>query len=434
MADSAQLMGAPSAPVMMQGQGQMMGQSSQNQAGSASIHHSAGQRSGYPQSSQQQASHMQAPVQQQQYYSSSQAAAAAAAANAVGMGTGYVDYGGGPSQAHQQPPSRHMKSGSSSHHRQRNAIMHQHRTSAAAISDPMMASGLTEHLASANGPLTGSGSALNQLGASGYNTSAYYQQQRDSNQMLPGGNVDYPYQSHQSRYEAHLMPDHVSRGRSRSHAMGTSYPHHQPASTTVGAYHLDPANRSAIDPLGSGVPYDPASRLNYPGASQDIRYMQDRISSMAGVNDVMGLGSYNPLDDLLTTTGPQPMPASRHAQMSSGLHGQHLQHQHQQQNQAHLMDPMSAANYPQMNAANRDAYVTELRARLMELQNSYATVKRELDVATQKLGSSMHSIKTFWSPELKKERALRKEEATKYALINDQMKLMRVEVQVSREF
>ncbi|KFM61491.1 ELKS/Rab6-interacting/CAST family member 1, partial [Stegodyphus mimosarum] len=41
----------------------------------------------------------------------------------------------------------------------------------------------------------------------------------------------------------------------------------------------------------------------------------------------------------------------------------------------------------------------------------------------------MHSIKTFWSPELKKERALRKEEAAKHALINDQLKMLRSENQ-----
>ena len=44
----------------------------------------------------------------------------------------------------------------------------------------------------------------------------------------------------------------------------------------------------------------------------------------------------------------------------------------------------------------------------------------------------MHSIKTFWSPELKKERALRKEESAKYSLINDQLKLLNSENQVSK--
>ena len=79
---------------------------------------------------------------------------------------------------------------------------------------------------------------------------------------------------------------------------------------------------------------------------------------------------------------------------------------------------------------SRDSFVMELQARLNEIQNQYAHVKRELDATTQKLGSSMHSIKTFWSPELKKERALRKEEAAKYALLSDQLKILRSENQV----
>lgn len=78
-----------------------------------------------------------------------------------------------------------------------------------------------------------------------------------------------------------------------------------------------------------------------------------------------------------------------------------------------------------------DSYVMELQTRLNDLQLQYNNLKRELEATTQKLGSSMHSIKTFWSPELKKERALRKEEAAKYALLNDQMKTLRADNAVS---
>jgi hypothetical protein len=63
-----------------------------------------------------------------------------------------------------------------------------------------------------------------------------------------------------------------------------------------------------------------------------------------------------------------------------------------------------------------------------------ANLRKELELTNQKLGSSMHSIKTFWSPELKKERALRKEESAKYSLINDQLKLLNSENQVGDYF
>lgn len=395
--------------------------------------------------------------------------------------------------------SRHM-GGKSSGHRARSSMMHQHRASAAAISDPMLASGLTEQLANASGALTGSGSALNQLTAGyptqgtsgqvmGATTAGYYNPNQQQQQMMgPGGGYiprdqihsqsGYPSAGggqHQSRYDSYYDPSlgggHGAprSSRARSHTMGVMLPGMQQqqfgqmgqlGSTTAGAYHLDMSAREAGNlSLGATGGYPNPSSLmdaqqqqqysqmhSRPGAylgGQDpllsSRMYLDRALSMPpssqlgaglsssyggagnfgeGVAGGLGLGAYNPLDDplassnlavgglsarnpgLVPTLGPDPLLA--------GLGSSAVVPSHQ-----------------------RDAYVTELKARLMELQNSYANVKRELDSATQKLGSSMHSIKTFWSPELKKERALRKEEATKFALINDQMKLMRVEVQVS---
>lgn len=102
----------------------------------------------------------------------------------------------------------------------------------------------------------------------------------------------------------------------------------------------------------------------------------------------------------------------------------------------YLRDPLlrgtgqMATHQIDRGAYSRDTFIAELQARLNELQTQYGHVKRELDATTQKLGSSMHSIKTFWSPELKKERAQRKEEAAKYALLNDQLKILRAENQV----
>lgn len=76
-------------------------------------------------------------------------------------------------------------------------------------------------------------------------------------------------------------------------------------------------------------------------------------------------------------------------------------------------------------------FIGELQHQNSDLQRDLANLKKELELTNQKLGSSMHSIKTFWSPELKKERALRKEESAKYSLINDQLKLLSSENQVS---
>ncbi|CAD1477496.1 unnamed protein product, partial [Heterotrigona itama] len=74
-------------------------------------------------------------------------------------------------------------------------------------------------------------------------------------------------------------------------------------------------------------------------------------------------------------------------------------------------------------------YIGELQNQNNDLQRELGNLKKELDLTNQKLGSSMHSIKTFWSPELKKERALRKEETCKYSLINEQLKMLNSENQ-----
>lgn len=54
----------------------------------------------------------------------------------------------------------------------------------------------------------------------------------------------------------------------------------------------------------------------------------------------------------------------------------------------------------------------------------------QLEGKESKLSSSMNSIKTFWSPELKKERALRKDEATKMAVWKEQYRVVQEETQV----
>ncbi|TMW44100.1 hypothetical protein DOY81_010820 [Sarcophaga bullata] len=82
-----------------------------------------------------------------------------------------------------------------------------------------------------------------------------------------------------------------------------------------------------------------------------------------------------------------------------------------------------------MPPVDRGYHLGDLQHQNTDLQRELAQLKRELELTNQKLGSSMHSIKTFWSPELKKERALRKEESAKYSLINDQLKLLSTENQ-----
>lgn len=61
-------------------------------------------------------------------------------------------------------------------------------------------------------------------------------------------------------------------------------------------------------------------------------------------------------------------------------------------------------------------------------------LRRDVEVKESKLSSSMNSIKTFWSPELKKERALRKDEVSKITVWKEQYRVIQDEAQVSHTF
>jgi len=66
---------------------------------------------------------------------------------------------------------------------------------------------------------------------------------------------------------------------------------------------------------------------------------------------------------------------------------------------------------------------------IMKLQQENEMLRKELDQKETKLQTQMNSIKTFWSPELKQERSLRKEESALVSTLRDQLKLSQEEQQ-----
>lgn len=72
-----------------------------------------------------------------------------------------------------------------------------------------------------------------------------------------------------------------------------------------------------------------------------------------------------------------------------------------------------------------------LQAQLRDMQRENEILRRELELKESKLGSSANSIKSFWSPELKKERGMRKEEAARTSVLKEQMRVTHEENQVS---
>lgn len=63
----------------------------------------------------------------------------------------------------------------------------------------------------------------------------------------------------------------------------------------------------------------------------------------------------------------------------------------------------------------------------MDMQKECYFLKCELDTCQQKLSSNMQSIKQFWSPELKRERQMRKEEQQKYHVLLEKFKIVQAQ-------
>ncbi|XP_071810135.1 ELKS/Rab6-interacting/CAST family member 1-like isoform X4 [Asterias amurensis] len=82
----------------------------------------------------------------------------------------------------------------------------------------------------------------------------------------------------------------------------------------------------------------------------------------------------------------------------------------------------STHHHPEDMRPPREAMLLDVHTQLREYQLENASLKQELEAKETKLASSMNSIKTFWSPELKKERAARKEEATRMQVLKDQFR------------
>ncbi|XP_071081975.1 ERC protein 2-like [Haliotis cracherodii] len=83
---------------------------------------------------------------------------------------------------------------------------------------------------------------------------------------------------------------------------------------------------------------------------------------------------------------------------------------------------------PTSQSEYRNSLIFELQVQVSEYHKECAKLQKELETAKEKLGSSMNSIKTFWSPELKKLRALKKEETAKCNLLNEQLKVAQAEL------
>lgn len=96
----------------------------------------------------------------------------------------------------------------------------------------------------------------------------------------------------------------------------------------------------------------------------------------------------------------------------------------------HHVPASMASTVPHSLRQARDNTIMDLQTQLKDVLRENELLRKELDTRESKLSSSMNSIKTFWSPELKKERALRKDEVSKIAVWKEQYRVIQEETQV----
>ncbi|XP_053574819.1 ELKS/Rab6-interacting/CAST family member 1 isoform X2 [Bombina bombina] len=96
----------------------------------------------------------------------------------------------------------------------------------------------------------------------------------------------------------------------------------------------------------------------------------------------------------------------------------------------HHLPPVSmASTVPHSLRQARDNTIMDLQSQLKEVLRENDLLRKDVEVKESKLSSSMNSIKTFWSPELKKERALRKDEVSKISVWKEQYRVVQDENQ-----
>lgn len=110
-----------------------------------------------------------------------------------------------------------------------------------------------------------------------------------------------------------------------------------------------------------------------------------------------GLDDPSFLDPLSISTSVHPLPSHRGAPLSNPISSTHAYWQQQQ--------PTTTAGFANSNLKG------------YSLEAEYEQLRQEYTATLEKLNQTMFSIKTFWSPELKRERQMRREEQTRIAML-----------------
>nr|XP_056703345.1 ELKS/Rab6-interacting/CAST family member 1 isoform X7 [Euleptes europaea] len=213
-----------------------------------------------------------------------------------------------------------------------------------------------------------------------------------------------------------IEPSNQSPGRSprlpRSPRLG-----HRRTNSTGGS-----SGSSTGGGSGKTLSMENIQSLNAAYATSGPMYLSDHENVGADTpKSTMTLGRSGgrlPYGVRMTAMGSSPNIASSGVASDTIAFGEH-----------HLPPVSMASTVPHSLRQARDNTIMDLQTQLKEVLRENDLLRKDVEVKESKLSSSMNSIKTFWSPELKKERALRKDEASKITIWKEQYRVVQEESQ-----
>jgi len=88
----------------------------------------------------------------------------------------------------------------------------------------------------------------------------------------------------------------------------------------------------------------------------------------------------------------------------------------------HPSPPRSAGGG--VRSSRHDSLIVDLQTRVGALSRECCALRVELERTRDRLHASTHSVRVFWSPELKRERALRKDESARLAIVSERLRIL----------
>lgn len=181
---------------------------------------------------------------------------------------------------------------------------------------------------------------------------------------------------------------------------------------------------SVLDNLNTVAPFGRVGRSQFPTYSNSTIYL-NTIASKPNrhhrSNSIINASSYNPSLNFSSSNYDRDFDSSLNVYGNLKLSNK----AHSSNSIQHDTSVNSLKSLGQIDSKqSKINFIKDLQIRLMDMQKECYFLRCELDTCQQKLSSNLQSIKQFWSPELRKERQMRKEEQQKFNIFLEKFKIV----------